>query len=152
MIWHSPGANVNLSSSSRYEQPDFWWRNWFDSDTHPCWQPHTLDKSFVHCLAMTDPKLSWGRLLTWRKKCFSSEKTQSKMPMSSSIDLVIITLICSKQKSQSVSSIWRHKLVFCWDCQFILKYGVRDGDDVDDGADLTFQKQRCSWRHLNNKY
>lgn len=33
------------------------------------------------------------------------KNARSKMPMSSGIDLVIITLICSKQKSRSVSFV-----------------------------------------------
>ncbi len=81
--------------------------------------------------------------------------------MSSSIDLVIITLICLKQKSRSVSFISvaeganrqpEQQTVCCYDCLSILKNGVEVGDDVYPGVDLTFNWQRRSWSRPSDTY
>lgn len=73
---HNLGANVNLSSSSSYQESDFCCWNWFASDTHPCWQPHTHTHEHCSCTALQWLIQNWAEVsCNPKKKCFSSKNT-----------------------------------------------------------------------------
>lgn len=171
ILWRSLEANANLSSFSSDEWPDFWCaKNWFGSDTHMYAGGHTpahTHAHFVRCLRMTDPKLSWGQLLTSGKKCFGSEKHTEQNANELcywSCDYNSYLLKTEKLPSKLHIGGWRHTqthihihtrtLVCLRHCPSILRCGVRAAGDVNPGVVFTFlwQSWNFIWPKTNDKY